>query len=345
MIALWCVHMAWEFPNDDHDNFNDGSYLPQCSPNQLTSNKSSFILRESTDVNSSICCCINKCDHPSTILHKFPTSNFYKTKATTIIDLLNDNDDNLLNKNEQEDMALPSTFLQEWDAFYNEFKNSTTYAPIHSSTLTLCPLPLSTLMTTKIKWWMTTNWPPASMPPSASCTILSGSWKKLATNLQHFLSLLIPKPLASQPSHSLPSCSNPNHAPNPSMTVHCCMSLHRYCLLHPTLQPAPYCTRPNQHLRLIATVPYLGQCPLSTTLHQQPYPVNSLNLQLQRQQFPTGPNQPYHLLPPIWWQARFAWGKPTGPHHDRKGRHSHSRKKQWPNPLLQPTRTPSTCPS
>ncbi len=104
-----------------------------CFPNQLMINKSSFILKELTDENSSIHCCGNECSPSSNILRKTPTSNFYGTEATTVVNLLDDDDDNVLTENKQEDMALSSTFLQEWDAFYTEFVNSTTYALMHSS--------------------------------------------------------------------------------------------------------------------------------------------------------------------------------------------------------------------
>ncbi len=111
----------------------------QRSPNQLTIDKSSFILKESTDANSSICCCNNECYHSSNVLCTIPTSIFHKTEANAIANLLNDDDDNNPHENEQEDF---STFLQEWDDFYNEFINSTTYALAHSSTDSLMPSPI-----------------------------------------------------------------------------------------------------------------------------------------------------------------------------------------------------------
>jgi len=112
---------------------------PQRSPNKPTSVKSSFILKESTNANSSICCCGNKFSHSLNVLREIPTSNFQETNTTTVIDPLNNDDDNAFNDNAQEDMEMFSTFLQEWDAFCAEFKNSITYALAKSSAASLFP--------------------------------------------------------------------------------------------------------------------------------------------------------------------------------------------------------------
>jgi len=74
-------------------------------------------------------------------LRKIPTSNFYDhdANANTDHNLSNDDDNTLRNKNAQENMTLSSTFLQDWEAFYIEFKNSTTYALAHSSAASLLP--------------------------------------------------------------------------------------------------------------------------------------------------------------------------------------------------------------
>jgi len=112
----------------------------QHSLNQLTIDKSSFILKESTDANSSICCCDNEGYHSLNVLCAIPTSIFHETKANAITDLLNDDDDdNNPHKNEQEDF---STFLQEWDGFCKEFVNLTTCALTHSSADSLMPSPI-----------------------------------------------------------------------------------------------------------------------------------------------------------------------------------------------------------
>ncbi len=127
--------------HDDHDNFDDGPHLPRCSPNKLTSNKSSLTLKETTDANSSLRCCGNEGSHPVNTLRKIPTSNFYDhdANANANDNLSNDNDNTLRNKNAQENMTLSSTFLQDWEAFYIEFKNSTTNALAHSSAASLLP--------------------------------------------------------------------------------------------------------------------------------------------------------------------------------------------------------------
>jgi len=128
--------------HDDHDNFDSRSYNPRCSPNQPTSDKSSFIQKELTDANSSIHCCGNKFPHSSNFLCNIPTSNFQEHNAPAIVNLLNDDNNNAFSKTVQEDTALSSTFLQEWDAFYAEFKNSTTYALVQSSATNLHSSPI-----------------------------------------------------------------------------------------------------------------------------------------------------------------------------------------------------------
>jgi len=66
---------------------------PRSSPNQTTSNRSSFILKELTDANLSIHCCGNECSPSSNILRKTPTSIFQEPNATATVNLLNDDDD------------------------------------------------------------------------------------------------------------------------------------------------------------------------------------------------------------------------------------------------------------
>jgi len=92
-----------------------------------------------TDENSSARCCNNECYHSSNVLHTIPTSIFHKTEANAVADLLNNDDDSNPHKNEREDF---STFLQEWDNFYNEFVNSMTYTLAHSSTDSLMSPPI-----------------------------------------------------------------------------------------------------------------------------------------------------------------------------------------------------------
>jgi len=70
---------------------------------------------------------------------EIPTSKFPTLDTTAVVDLLDDDDDNILIVNAQEDTTLAPTFLQEWEAFYCDFKNSTTYALAHSSAASLLP--------------------------------------------------------------------------------------------------------------------------------------------------------------------------------------------------------------
>jgi len=92
-----------------------------------------------TDANLSIHCCGNECSPSSNILCKTPTSIFQEPNATATVNLLNDNDDKTPHANDQEDMTLSSTFLPEWEVFYNEFVNLTTYALAHSSAASFTP--------------------------------------------------------------------------------------------------------------------------------------------------------------------------------------------------------------
>jgi len=123
---------------------------PQCSPTQLTCDKSSFILQELPETNSSICCCDNECSYPSNILCKIPTRKFHKNDATTAVKLLDNDDNNLLIANAQEDMTPTPTLLQEWEAFYLEFKTWTTYAlgtPVQQTSSQLLLMMTMTTMT------------------------------------------------------------------------------------------------------------------------------------------------------------------------------------------------------
>jgi len=119
---------------------------PRCSPNKMASDTSSFILKESTHANSSIRCCGNEFYNSANVLHEIPTSKFNDTYTTTVVDPLDDDDDDIFNTvvnplNDDKDRALNvtksmdfSTFLSDWEAFHTEFKNSTTYALARSST-------------------------------------------------------------------------------------------------------------------------------------------------------------------------------------------------------------------
>jgi len=81
---------------------------PQRSHNQLTIDKLSFILKESTEANSRVRCCDNDGSHSLNVLRTIPTSNIHETEANAATDLLDDNDDNNPHENECEDF---STFL------------------------------------------------------------------------------------------------------------------------------------------------------------------------------------------------------------------------------------------
>ncbi len=118
---------------------------PRCSPNKMTSDTSSFILKESTHGKSSIRCCGNEFYNSENVLHEIPTSKFKDTYTATVVDPLDDDDNdnfnavvNLLDNDEdraiQETKSMDfSTFLSDWEAFHAEFKTLTTYALAHSS--------------------------------------------------------------------------------------------------------------------------------------------------------------------------------------------------------------------
>jgi len=113
------------------------------SPNQLTSYKSSFILKESTDASPSIRCSVNECSTSPNGLRKIPTRIFQATNATAVVDLLDDDDDDVFDETTSEDTTLSSTFLQDWEAFCTKVKKSTTYALAHSSTTSPLPSPIA----------------------------------------------------------------------------------------------------------------------------------------------------------------------------------------------------------
>jgi len=100
---------------------------PRRSHTPLTSDTSSFILKELNEQKVGIRCCDNEGNNPSKILCEIPTSKFPASNATTVVDLLDDDDHHLLIANVQEDSTSAPTLLQEWEAFYIDFKNSITY--------------------------------------------------------------------------------------------------------------------------------------------------------------------------------------------------------------------------
>jgi len=100
---------------------------PRCSPHLQTIDKSSFIPKESTDQNSNTRCCDNDCSSSPKILRKISTGTFPATAANAVDNLL---DDKEKHPHESKDFL---SFLQEWDDFYLNFVNSTTYALAHSN--------------------------------------------------------------------------------------------------------------------------------------------------------------------------------------------------------------------
>jgi len=113
---------------------------PRSSSTHLTTESSSFILKELTEPNLSLRCCDDECFYPPPLLREIPTSKLSEPAATAVVDILDNNDDdNILIVNAQEDATPAPTFHQEWEAFYREFKTSTTYALAHSSAASLMP--------------------------------------------------------------------------------------------------------------------------------------------------------------------------------------------------------------
>jgi len=96
-------------------------------------------LKESTDANLCTHCCGNESSTSSNALRKTPTSNFQAPNATAVVDLLDDDDDKTPHASDPEDATLFSSFITEWEAFYNEFVHSTTYALAHSSAASSMP--------------------------------------------------------------------------------------------------------------------------------------------------------------------------------------------------------------
>ncbi len=81
-------------------------------------------MKESIDKNSSICSVNYECFTPMTILRTISTSTFQETTANAIINLQANDEDHTINEIKSVDF---STFLQDWEAFHNEFTHSTTY--------------------------------------------------------------------------------------------------------------------------------------------------------------------------------------------------------------------------
>jgi len=111
---------------------------PQRSSNQMTIDKSSLTLKESTAEDSSIRCFKNKSYNPTQVLRTIPTrihpnatNTANAVNAVAVIDPAVDDDNQDPNKLQTDANAL--TFLIEWDVFYNDFVQSSTYTLAHSS--------------------------------------------------------------------------------------------------------------------------------------------------------------------------------------------------------------------
>jgi len=109
------------------------------SPTPLRRDTSSFTPKELREQKPGIRCCDDECFHPAKTLHETPTSEFPEPDATAVVDPLDDDDDHILIANAQEDTTPAPTLLQEWEAFYQEFKDSITYTLATSDAARLLP--------------------------------------------------------------------------------------------------------------------------------------------------------------------------------------------------------------
>jgi len=110
----------------------------QRSLNQTTIEKPSLTLKEANAADSSICGLTNKSYKPTPILRTIPmrihpnaTNTANAVNAVAVVDPAVDDDDP--DPNELQTDANALTFLTEWDAFYDDFVQSSTYTLAHSS--------------------------------------------------------------------------------------------------------------------------------------------------------------------------------------------------------------------
>jgi len=110
----------------------------QRSPNQTTIKKPSLTLKEDNTADSGICGPPNKSYKPTPILRTIPT-RINPTDAANTANAVNavvvdpDVDDEDPDPMELQTDATALTFLTEWDAFYNDFVQSSTYTLAHSN--------------------------------------------------------------------------------------------------------------------------------------------------------------------------------------------------------------------
>jgi len=110
----------------------------QRSPNQTTIEKPSLTLKEDNTADSGICGLPNKSYKPTPILRTIPT-RINPTDAANTANAVNavvvdpDVDDEDPDPMELQTDATALTFLTEWDAFYNDFVQSSTYTLAHSN--------------------------------------------------------------------------------------------------------------------------------------------------------------------------------------------------------------------
>jgi len=111
---------------------------PQRPSNPATIDKPSFTLKESIVEDSSIRCSNNKHSNPTQALRTIPTriphnatNTANAANAVAVVDPDVDDDDP--DPNELPTDANALTFLKEWDAFYDDFVQSSTYTRVYSN--------------------------------------------------------------------------------------------------------------------------------------------------------------------------------------------------------------------
>jgi len=110
----------------------------QRSPNQTTIEKPSLTLKEANAADSGICGLPNKSYNPTPILRTLPTrinttDAANTANAVTAVVVNPDVDDDDPDPMALQTDATAITFLTEWDAFYNDFVQSSTYTLAHSN--------------------------------------------------------------------------------------------------------------------------------------------------------------------------------------------------------------------
>ncbi len=230
-------------------------------PTHLTSETPPFTLNELPAINSGIRDRDDDCYYSSNILREIPTKKISEPNATNVIDILDDDDNTIPIATAQQNATPASTFLHEWEAFYCDFKQSTTYALVHSSAARLLPSLIDD-DNGKIHECAINQLPTHSSAGLCRLRHSIRELEKVNIQLASFVELTC-NPVPCQPT----LCTIDNDQPYPQ-----CLELQ--------------CAKPPQYVPTMEPPPALNSSPASTLAYPVQHPTQQLDPDPQRAAVP-----------------------------------------------------------